>query len=554
MATTVGMLPNAPGETGTSARAHRAPYAGLALMIRFIVRRNWLRMLIWLIVLAGMVPLVITSQRELFPTQAARDAYAAVANTPALAALTGLPYAAGTLGGILNIKLWMTIAVALAFAVIFLVTRNGRAEEEAGRTELLRAGVLGRHAYSLANWLVAAAFAAVIGIACAGAAMTQGLPGDGALLMGSSFLGVALVFLAVSAVTGQLARTSRGANALASIVLAVAYLIRAGADVGSESGKANWATWLSPIGWAQQTRSYGENLWWPLLLCLGAALALCWIALTLERQRDLGSGLLPEHVGPRGASALLRTQVGLTLRLQRGSIIGWTLGVIVFALFFGGVATAMSNLLSPDNAITKAFTSHSSNVLDGLLGFFLMANALLVAAFVLQSSDSIRAEEADGRAELQWASAISRVRWAASRMAVPAVASFVLLALSGAAIGGAFGAGVGDTSQIARFFWASLAYWPSVLLVIGVVMLCAAALPRAAASVTWALFGVVVILSMFGDLFGLPDWVVENTPFTATPRLGTDFAVLPLIVITLLAVIAGGIGLWILRRRDLTSA
>jgi ABC-2 type transport system permease protein len=102
--------------------------------------------------------------------------------------------------------------------------------------------------------------------------------------------------------------------------------------------------------------------------------------------------------------------------------------------------------------------------------------------------------------------------------------------------------------------WASLAYWPSMLLVVGVVMLCAATLPRAAATVTWALYGVAVILSMFGDLFGLPEWVSQNTPFTAVPRVGTDFTATPLVVITVLAVIAAWVGLVVLRRRDLTSA
>ncbi|MEO7122986.1 MAG: ABC transporter permease, partial [Lacisediminihabitans sp.] len=311
---------------------------------------------------------------------------------------------------------------------------------------------------------------------------------------------------------------------------------------------------LSPIGWAQQTRSYGENHWWPLSLCFIAAIVLCWIALVLERRRDLGAGLIPDRAGPRGATAILRTQFGLTLRLQRGSIIGWMLGVVVFALFFGGVATAMANLLSSDNPIGRIFTQGAGTLLDGLLGYFTMVNALLVAAFVLQSSDTIRSEESDGRAELQWASAISRVRWAIARMAVPVLASLILLALSGAAIGVTYGAAIGDLGQAGRFVWASLAYWPSALLVIGVVMLCAAAIPRAAAAVTWALFGVAVILSMFGDLFGLPDWVSQTTPFTAIPRLGADFTALPLVVITLIAVIAAVAGLWILRRRDLTSA
>lgn len=526
----------------------------MGIMVRFILRRNWLRMLIWLVVLAGMIPLVIDSQRELFPTQAARDAYAQVANTPAIAALTGLPYAAGTLGGILNIKLWMTVAVALSLAVIFLVTRNGRAEEEGGRTELLRAGVLGRHAYSLANWMVSAVFAAIVGLACSALAISQGLPGGGALLMGASFVGVAFVFLGIAAVTGQLAMTSRGANGLASAVLAVAYLIRAGADVKADGDRSLWFTWFSPIGWGQQTRSYGENLWWPLLLCAAAAVILCWIALLLERKRDLGAGLLPDRVGRRGASAFGRTQLGLTLRLQRAPVIGWTIGILVGALFFGGVATAMADLLSGDNPIAEAFIGPSKNVLDGLLGFFTMAGALLVAAFALQSSDAIRSEESAGRAEAQWSSAISRIRWAAIRIAVPATLSLVLLILSGAAIGFTFGTAVGDVSQVSRFMGASLAYWPSILLVIGVVVLCAAFIPRAASAVTWGLYGVAVVLSMFGDLFGLPDWVVQNTPFTAVPRLGQDFAAQPLLVLTALAIVAGALGLWRLRSRDMASA
>ena len=45
---------SATATTGTTA-------TGMLTMMRFIVRRNWLRMLIWLVVLAGMIPLVIDS-------------------------------------------------------------------------------------------------------------------------------------------------------------------------------------------------------------------------------------------------------------------------------------------------------------------------------------------------------------------------------------------------------------------------------------------------------------------------------------------------------------
>jgi ABC-2 type transport system permease protein len=529
-------------------------YAGFPTMVRFILRRNWLRMLIWTIVLAGLIAVVVQSQRVAFPTQADRDAYAGIANTPAVAALTGLPYAASTLGGILNIKLWMTEAIGLAFAVIFLVTRNGRAEEEAGRTELLRGGVLGQHAYTLANWVVTAGFSVVVGITTALAAIGQGLPADGAFAMGGSIMGVGLVFIGVSAVTGQLAQTSRGANTLAAVVLAAAYLVRAAADLQSKGDNPSALSWVSPIGWGQQMRSYGENLWWPLAISVGAAIALCAIALVLERRRDVGEGILPDRRGPRHASALTMTPIGLTLRLQRGSIIGWSLGVLIGALFFGTVATAMADLLAGDNPIAQAFVGGAKNVVEGLLGFFAMANVLLVSAFALQSTDTIRSEEATGRAELQWSRAISRVNWALSRIVVPAVISFLLLAVSGYAIGASFGASVNDPSQGGRFAMASLAYWPSVLLIIAFVVFCAAWLPRAASAVTWGVFGVLVVLSMFGDLFGLPDWVVGNTPFTAVPRVGQDFSAVPLIVIGALAILLAVLGLRRLRARDMTGA
>jgi len=137
--------------------------AGTGPMVRFVVRRNRVRLAVWFVVLVGMFAYIATYYKELFPTQQSLDDFAALSDTPGIRALTGLSAAADTLGGAVWTKGWMTIALSLAIGVAFLVTRNGRADEEVGRTELLRSRMLGVHAYSAASWLVQGLLCVAVG-------------------------------------------------------------------------------------------------------------------------------------------------------------------------------------------------------------------------------------------------------------------------------------------------------------------------------------------------------------------------------------------------------
>ncbi len=534
--------------------------AGLGRMVVFDLRRSWVRMLVWALVLAVLVVTVVEYQKTTFPTQADRDAYAAIANTPSVSALTGLPYAAATAGGILNIKLWMSNAIALALVSVFLVTRHGRAEEESGRAELLRSAAIGRHAISVAGWIVAALFALVAGLLCGGAAIAVGLPAGGSLLMGLSFTGVAVSFIGVAAVTGQLASTGRAANSWAALVLAAAYLVRALADVNAEGETPQWTTWLSPIGWGQQTRSFGENQWWVLILPVVFAGLCGTLALALESRRDLGAGIIPARPGPVHASALLgRTPLGATfglpLRLQRTSLIAWTLGVAFAGLFFGGIAKLMEDLVTRlgSSPIGDAITGGSDTPVDGLLGFLLLFTGVLVAGFAVQSTLALRSDET-AHGEVEWSTAVSRRGWAGARVAIPAIASAVMLVLGGLMQGASYGAQTGDPAQAWRFAAAGLAYWPTVALVIAVVAALAAVVPRAAAAISWAVYGVLVLLAALGDVLGIPHDVVQATPFWAVPQPGRpDPSWAPVWLMAAGAVVVAALALWRYRERDLAS-
>ncbi|WP_210100876.1 ABC transporter permease [Paeniglutamicibacter antarcticus] len=516
--------------------------------MKFILSRNGLRLVIWAAVLALMIPLVYDSQQQIFPTQADRDAYVRVANTPAVAAMTGLPYAAGSLGGILVIKVWMTLAVALGFASIFLVTRNGRADEETGRTELLRSAAVGRHAYSLANYVVAGALSVTAGLLISVLCLGLDLPTNGSWVMGASIAGTGLAFVAVSAICGQLSSTSRGANSLAVGVLGLFYLIRAGADLQAEGTKASALSWFSPFGWAQTMRAFGENSWWPMLAILGLAVLGCALALRIETSRDLGSGILPERGGSSTASGFLANPLGLVLRLQRGSLISWLLGALLIGGFFGAVARAMVFAVDPNNSYAQSLIGAEHGMLNGVLGVLVLFNGLLAGAFAVQSLAGARSEEESGRLENLLAGSLARPVWLGAHVLVAAGGSAAMMLLGGY-LTGAASQGAATGGQMAA---ASFAYWPGVLLMLGVLLFCQGVLPRAATAIAWTMYGISFMAAMFGGLFSFAQDAIKATPFGMIPRIpAEDFTPMPLVVLALSAVVLGSMGFWRFRARDL---
>ena len=519
------------------ASAHRPPadgLAGLGTMARFVLRRNRVRLCVWFVVLVGLFAYVGAYYRSLFTTQQALDDFAKLSDTPGIKALTGLAAAPATLGGAVWTKIWMTCAVTLALGVVFLVTRSGRADEELGRTELLRSRMLGQHAYSVASWLVIATLCVVIGLFVAMASAALGLDPDGAgtagsWVVGASVTGVGLFALGVGAVAGQVASTSRGANALGSIVLIVCYVLRMVGDLGNGA-----LTWVSPIGWGQQMAPWGANRWWPFALLVALTAVLLAVAWSAEARRDYAAGLLPQRPGRAGAPQRYATPLGLALRLQRGPIMGWTVAVVLGALLLGSVVKQMNDLLA-DAGTNASALLHGTGVV-ALLGLMAGLIALIVAVFALQSTTQLRADEASGILEPQLAGALSRKRWALERLLIPTVGGAVLLTVGGWLIGAGYGATIGDSSQGARIAGATLAYWPAVMVLVGVAMLLFGYLPRVAIPVTWGVLAALWIVMLIGDALHLPGWVLDLLPFSATPTLPAEqMTWAPLIVMTMVA-------------------
>jgi ABC-2 type transport system permease protein len=550
-ATTKAPVPQAASAPARASIQHPPAdgLAGLGTMVRLVVRRNRVRLAVWFVVIVGLFAYVIQYYKGLFTTQQALDDFAKVSNTPAIKALTGLAAAPATLGGAVWTKIWMTCALTLALGVVFLVTRNGRADEELGRTELLRSRILGLHAYSVASWLVNAVLCVVIGVFVALSSAGLGLDPSGAgtagsWVVGASMTGVGLFALGVGALAGQVASTSRGANSLGSIVIVACYVVRMVGDLGNGA-----LTWVSPIGWGQQMAPWGANRWWPFALLVALTAALLAIAWLIEARRDHGAGLLPQRFGNAGAPPRYATPFGLALRLQRGPIIGWTLAVVLSALIIGSVVKQVNDMLA-DAGTNLSATTRGSGV-AAVLGLMAGLIALIVAVFAVQSATQLRADEASGIVEPQLAGALSRTRWVLERLLIPLVGAAVLLAVGGWLLGAGYGATIGDSSQGVRIAGAALAYWPAVMVLVGLAVLLFGYVPRVAISVTWGIVGALWIVLLIGDALHLPGWVLDVLPFSATPTLPAEHMTwTPLIVMTAVAVAFAWAGLQRFTRRD----
>jgi ABC-2 type transport system permease protein len=134
---------------------------------------------------------------------------------------------------------------------------------------------------------------------------------------------------------------------------------------------------------------------------------------------------------------------------------------------------------------------------------------------------------------------------------IPVVGSAVLLALGGVTLGAVYGSVTGDTSQAGTMAGAALAYWPAVMVLVGVAVALFGWLPRAAIAGTWGVMAAMWFATMLGEVFGLPEWLVDALPFSAVPYLPFEsMSWLPIVVMTAVAGALAWSGVDRFARRD----
>jgi ABC-2 type transport system permease protein len=527
-------------------------FAGTWTLLKFMMRRDRIQIPIWILGLTLTILATLVSFDEMYPTKEGRQGIAVTMANPASIALTGpkLYLEDYTFGAMMSHQMLGMAGIVVALMSVFLVIRHTRKEEETGRAELIRASVIGRHAIVTAAFIWAIGVNLILALIVAlglGVFGVESVTMEGSFLFGAGLASIGLSFSALALVFAQLMEHARAASGLGAGAVAVAFSMRAIGDLGE-----GFLSWLSPIGWAQQTSAYVDNLWWPLLLSLGFTIILAAIAFPLSAKRDVGAGLIRPRRGRAEASSLLNGPLGLAFRLQRMNLLIWGFAMLLFGMSYGafiGEAEEMFGSIG-DGMLPEM---DGGVLADSFAAMFMTVAAMIGTIPALQSILKLRSEENAGRIDPLLSNAVSRTRLLGSYLIVALLSSVFLTLMAGVGMGITGSRSMEDSSYLGTLTVAGLSFTPAIWVTIGLAVAIYGYFPRKT-SFSWAMIGFAFFVVYLGGVLQLPEWVMNLSPFTHVPRIpAEEFEWLPLLSLSATATVLIMAGWYGYRRRDITN-
>lgn len=538
----------------TTELAGGSALTGTGALLRFNLRRDRIRIPVWLAALTLGTLWPAAAFPELYATAAERQAAGDTMNSPAGLAFTGPAHYLSdyNYGSMLSHQMLGFMVIMVGLMSVLMVARHTRTEEETGRAELVRAAVVGRHAQLAAALILTVAVNIALALLLTLSLGSLGLDGvtwDGSLLYGAAHAAAGITFAGVAAVTVQITQHSRGASGMGLAIVGAAYLVRAAGD-SADSG----LSWASPIGWAQQTFAYLDNRWWPLLLNLSAAAALAAIGFALSVRRDLGAGLRATRRGRPEASRALTTPFGFALRLHRGMLIGFAVGMAVLGMSYGPFLGDVEEMFQDVEVFTEAMAQlGGATFVDSFIAMIMTVIAIVAAIYVVITTLRPRSEENSGRAEPVVATGLSRTGWLGSHLTVALLGGPVMILLAGLTLAATGAPTVDESGLFGEIVAASAAYIPALWVTAGLAVALVGWFPRASA-LAWLVVVYGGVVGYFGTILQFPDWMNNLSPFGHIPRIPVeDFSWAPLLILTAIAAGLIAVGLYGFRRRDLET-
>jgi len=512
---------------------------------------------VWGYVFGAYVATQALAYASAYKTRASRASLAREFGSNAgIAAIVGPARNIGTVQGYTVWKCLTVLAIIASVWGLLIGSRLLRGEEDAGRWELLLSGQTTRRSAAaqglvalvagvVTMWIVTAVIVVLVG-----RSSKVDITAGGALYLALAVVSGGAMFVAVGALTSQLAATRRQAAAYAGAVLGVSYGLRMVADSGTGIG---WLRWVSPLGWIEELQPLTAPRPIALLPIVGLTVVVGGLAVYLAGSRDLGASVLPDRASGPPHTRLLFGPTGLTMRLVRPTILGWGSAVVGVSLLLGVIAKSAGEAILSSPTLKHAFARLGASGARAYLGVSFLIVATIVALIGAGQITAARAEEAEGRLDQLLVRPLSRSSWFTGRLLVAAA----ILAGAGCLAGILtwVGAAIGHAQVgFLPLLEAGLNIVPPGLCIVGVGALMFGLWPRATSVSVYGVLAWSFLVELVGGVVRLNHWVLDTSVFhqmAAAPAVGADWTTdFVLLVVGTAAAFAGGIAF---RMRDLVG-
>ena len=492
---------------------------------------------------------------KLYKTAAQRSALAATFGTSkATSALFGPALQLQTVSGFTAFKISMTLMILGAIWGLLTSTRLLRGEEDAGRWDLLlcgqttRRGATAQVIASLGAGLVALwAVTAIIAVA-SGLDSSVGIGVGPSLYFSLAMAATAAMFLAVGAVTSQLAATRRQAASFAATFLGASYGVRLIADAGVG---LHGLVWASPLGWVEEVQPLTSPQPLALLPIAAFTAVLAVVAVRFAGARDAGASIVADRDHGEAHLKLLYGPSGLAIRSMRATVIGWWVAIGLSAFLYGLIAKSAGATVTGSVKGVLSKLGSTGTGADAVLGACFLIEAILIGFIAAGQVTAARTEESEGMVDHFVVRPVSRSGWLGGRLIV----ALVVLVPSGVAAGvfGWLGAATEHTGlSFTSLLGAGINLVPPAIVILGIGVLTFGLRPRATSIVTYAVLGWSLLIVIVGGFGTVSHWVLDTSVFHhMAPAPGVPPNWTANGIMTAVGVTAALVGVLAFKRRDL---
>jgi ABC-2 type transport system permease protein len=509
---------------------------------------------LWGLLLGVVIASSAVSYTKIYKTAASRDALAATyGHSQAMSALFGPAPNLQTVTGFTDFKVTMTLMILGAVWGLLTSTRLLRGEEDRGRWDLLVAGQTTRRRATAQAIAGLGAGAAVLWIVTAlvtivgwhGAKVHVGVVPS--LYFALAKVAAAVMFLAVGAVTSQLAATRRQAAASAAVVLGVSYALRLLADAGVG---LHALIWVTPLGWVEELRPLTAPRPSALVPIAVFTFVLCGVAVQLAGRRDVGASIVADRTHAEAHLRLLTGPAGLAVRLLRATIIGWWVAIALAALLYGLIAKSAGTAISGSVHEVFAKLGAVGSGADAVLGLCFLVLAILIGFVAAGQVTAARAEESEGMLDHFLVRPVSRWSWLAAR----SVVALGVMVVAGLAAG--LFAWLGAATQhsglsVVTLLGAGINLVPPSMVILGVGVLAFGIRPRVTSWAVYGLLGWSLLLVVVGGIGAVSHWVLDTSVFhqmASAPAVAPHWEANA--IMAAVGIAAALVGGWAFRHRD----